>query len=845
MRKLLLFLSIFLVFAGVCRAADITEKWTFGKGNPTGIISLGSSYTDESQYLPDGWYMMSKLQNQSKPYYYIDPNFGQDGLPALKGVNPMSSTPSKDVIVLPVKAGKVLFNLKLSDKTYIEVATIRLYNVTKSGDTWTLGSQIADKEFSETSTPAISRNGFTLVSFDVPTDGYIGFVLGNLAYILDVRNTYQGASTTYSVSGTVVDDENNPVGDAKVSIQGKSALTAADGTFSVPEVSEGEGTLTVSKEGYTGTTQTVTVSGADLTGVKVVLTPIVSGVKGYLMDDNLAKLVAPAKITITDDSGKVYATAETTAVNPNYEMTFKGAVPASLKVNIESDYYTSTSITWAPTVGQIYQRNFVINRKRLNPVVAVKDASGNAVTGAAVTMTAKDDASETLTFAESSTQGSYTYTARPYFYAHQALDKQYVVTVTHADYKDYTSDAFAFSGNDKTVNAVLEAYGPTVFKGYVWNSIDNQPLAGVNVSLSLPDTPTAVASTEAGVDGAYTLSVQGALADRYVLSFTTDDFENRTVDIKAPQRGTIYVNNIVMQAVMLTFTAKVQNASGEAIADAKLNFNGKDLEAAEGVFTTQVPAYASYWDEYDVKVSANGYEPLETKVIFNGESVDKTFTLEESMLTFTAKVQNAAGDLITDAIVEFDGNALEAADGVYTAKVGVVTSAGKSYAVVVSAPGYQAVNETVQFDGQSVDKTFTLEEQTVKFTACVNDADGNSLDGATVTISDGQNSEELTAEGNGIYSIEYGMVTAGNTQYTVTIVKDGYVSPEPFTFSFNGEDVSRTFLLQKEAGISSIFGDADGELRVYDLTGRRIAVENLSELRSGIYVVNGVKIAIR
>lgn len=406
MRKFLLFLSIFVAFAGICRAAEITQKWTFDKGNPTSQISLGSSYTDESQYLPDGWFMMARMTNQSKPYYYISPTMGQDGLPALKGLG-TSNNSSKDAIVLPVKAGKLSFNLKLNEQTFQTKATIDLYNVTQSGDTWTLGSKIISKEFTESSEPAINRDNFTLVSFDVAADGYIGFILQNNSYILDARNVYEGAETTYTVSGTVVDDEGNPVGDAKVAVQGKSAQTAADGTFSVAEVGEGESTLIVSKDGYTATSQTVTVSGGDLTGVNVVLNPIVSGVKGRLMDDNLDNLVAAATITIADGDGNVYGTAQTTASDPNYEITFKGAVPSSLKVTIESDYYSNSTITWNPVVGQIYQRNFVINRKKLNPVVALKDAAGNPVSGATVTLTAKDDASDTRTFSESSTKGSY------------------------------------------------------------------------------------------------------------------------------------------------------------------------------------------------------------------------------------------------------------------------------------------------------------------------------------------------------------------------------------------------------------------------------------------------------
>ena len=181
----------------------------------------------------------------------------------------------------------------------------------------------------------------------------------------------------------------------------------------------------------------------------------------------------------------------------------------------------------------------------------------------------------------------------------------------------------------------------------------------------------------------------------------------------------------------------------------------------------------------------------------------------------------------------------------FTTKVGMLASADKEYTVVVRADGYESSTETVVFSGESIDRTFTLKEMLVTFTAVVNDTDGNPLEGAKVTISDGETTEELEYEGRGYYSVEYGVIEAGSKTYTVVVSKEGYVAPEPFSFSFNGESVSKTFLLEKESGISSIGADNDDTLRVYDLMGRRIEVENLSQLSSGLYIVNGVKTAIR
>jgi hypothetical protein len=83
---------------------------------------------------------------------------------------------------------------------------------------------------------------------------------------------------TFTVSGTVSETApttSTRVPEAEVQLSGGVATgTAADGTFTIPNVANGTYTLRVAKASFETTTQTVTVSGANVSGVNVNLLPV-------------------------------------------------------------------------------------------------------------------------------------------------------------------------------------------------------------------------------------------------------------------------------------------------------------------------------------------------------------------------------------------------------------------------------------------------------------------------------------------------------------------------------------------------------------------------------------------
>jgi hypothetical protein len=85
-------------------------------------------------------------------------------------------------------------------------------------------------------------------------------------------------TATFTVSGTVFETAptaSTRVGDAEVQLTGGVATgSVTDGTFTIPNVANGTYTLRVAKAGYETQTRSVTVAGANVSGIQVNLLPV-------------------------------------------------------------------------------------------------------------------------------------------------------------------------------------------------------------------------------------------------------------------------------------------------------------------------------------------------------------------------------------------------------------------------------------------------------------------------------------------------------------------------------------------------------------------------------------------
>ena len=103
---------------------------------------------------------------------------------------------------------------------------------------------------------------------DGESQGITSMLISNLHY------TGQTEVEAYTVSGTVTDEDNSPVADAVVTVSSDKhndeTTTDDQGVYSL-ELPNGSYTLTVSKEGYDEVTETVEVSGADISNKDITL----------------------------------------------------------------------------------------------------------------------------------------------------------------------------------------------------------------------------------------------------------------------------------------------------------------------------------------------------------------------------------------------------------------------------------------------------------------------------------------------------------------------------------------------------------------------------------------------
>ena len=86
--------------------------------------------------------------------------------------------------------------------------------------------------------------------------------------VWDIHYTGQTEVEAYTLSGTVTDEDNNPVAGASVAVSGDTysdeTTTDGQGVYSL-ELPDGSYTLTVSKEGYTDVEDSVTINGSNAT----------------------------------------------------------------------------------------------------------------------------------------------------------------------------------------------------------------------------------------------------------------------------------------------------------------------------------------------------------------------------------------------------------------------------------------------------------------------------------------------------------------------------------------------------------------------------------------------------
>lgn len=735
--------------------------------------------------LPDGWYMMYDNDLATPDANTSKPRSGKYCVAQI-GQWPQNSGYTA-TLIFPAKAGTVsAWALAYGYSQYVSVT---FYKMTQTGTgTFSYGTELASYTYSNGDITSTYKE----LSATLDEDGYVGLKFC-CVYIDDISNTYEVAPTTHAVSGTVKDANGAALSGATVTLTpgSYSATTDADGAFALADVPEGDYTATASLAGYTSASTSVSVA-ADVTGVALTLSPVVTTVSGIITkynSDNSTSPLANATVVLRERTSQAEVASTVSGADGSFSISITGAIAADGKYQLvpthayyKFDYvYRNVTLTEGQTTSDV---SITLDPIKLKYVFTVTDAAtAEPINDATVTVSADGAAATAATYTYN---GTYTYSGEAEWIAGIT---SFSATIAREGYKTQTR---TFTFDDEPASISLTKYNATVFSGEVSDS-DAEilvPLANVSLYAYNEDAEepyTLVGTTVTDEEGAFTLSLDGEVVSTYKLTVTCEHYRDFELTIENVEREGSYYRICDLTPIYYTYTFDITDAqTGEAVPNTDAEVT---VTAPDGHFTTVVNVGAGSWslieaeydlcdEEYVLHVSIPGYQHLDYNFTIAGEEGSEELSLDPVLYTFTATVVDIDTEVaIDDAVITIgDEVLLPDAEGLYTFTVRALDYDGSEFTATASAEKYEDVSYAF---------TFSDEQPAVSYDFNLKRVTGVS---------------DISADGNGV------MLRGGSL----------YIS---------------------------------GDARVYDTMGRlvrnvRAASGEAVNLRPGVYIVNGTKVRI-
>lgn len=713
MRKFLLLslLSVILTAIGFSASArTVTDEFTFNKKKVTATTAITTA--NYSEYMPEGW---SILGNNDYSWDLL-PAETEDGNQILKCKISTSWKLDRHMCIYAHK-GTLTFNIKSTSQW--SNPALNVWSVIENNGTKTIdkNSQIADETISD------AADKYKSVNVTILKDGYYAFNTPT-GQIISVTNTYESQAATYSVSGKICGEQSEPLEGALVSIGTHSATTDAEGKYTITEVESGTHTLSVSLDEYSTETKDIIVADADLEVGDIYLSFILTLIQGYLQSDYNGEWHRVLGGHIALYHGNTWiATNPVSYDDGSYQIILKGNVESEYTMKITSPFFQETEYeVTGVTRGAIVERNPAITAIKLEFKANVKDNKDNIISGASVVLTR--EGGETLTAAETSTQGEYIIQK---LLAHEVCDYEYNYTVTAEGYPEATGTVI-FRGKNQSIDVTLVKPEPTVISGKVTDE-NGVALSGAHVTLTMADQEAAFGTVDTDSEGLYSFSSFDITAPCSILVEATY-YAPYTQQVDALENGALNNIDIQLTPITFTYTGIVKNEAGELLTNAAIKLDGEDLTAnEEGLFVKVVKAMDVYDREVPVVISCYGYDTKEvTLPIF--DDVVATYFLAESTNTAIIKVVDEQQNAIEDAVVTVtpeEGETITPAnwgEGTYGLTLRLLADNGKNYTVSVSAPNYESNETTFTYNGEDVEVTVELAAIHNGINSILNDANG-------------------------------------------------------------------------------------------------------------------------
>ena len=394
-----------------------------------------------------------------------------------------------------------------------------------------------------------------------------------------------------SISGKVADVSGRALSAAAVAYSGGSAITDANGNYSLTNVAAGSQTLTASLAGYVSVSQSVSVTTNQSTTQNFTLTLATGTISGTVT--NSATNAALPGVTVSYAGGSAITSA-------SGAYTLANVAPGSWTLTFALSGYGSSSQTVTVVAGQTAAANASLTATPGAITGKITNASG----GAAI-------AGATVSYAGGSTTTDSTGT---YTLSNVAPGSQ-SVTVQAAGFTSKTQSVTVNAGSTATLNVALTATTATL-TGKITNASSGSGLSGATVS---------VAGKTATSNSSGVYSVTGVATGTYTMTVTLKGWTNGTASINAVG-GTTVTTNIPLATTGIV-TGTVKKASGSLDSGVTVTLTGGVIPTTTTVTTNSSGVYKTGWipvGAYTVTISQSGHT---TKSATTSVSTGKTTTL--------------------------------------------------------------------------------------------------------------------------------------------------------------------------------------------------------------------------
>lgn len=783
--QLLMVLAVLLFCALPGRAETKTTTWTFP--NTTGYLMAN----DYQSYLPAGWVWDNPNDGC---YWRIAAKAGQYGL-----VTPLAS----DI----EQAGHMIVYLHKGTLAFPKCGyianqpgnTFTLNKVTKDGENYTIGDAVKENL-------VVTLNTFMINApfnpVEVPEDGYYTFTFAKPTLLVQIENTFEAtAAAMYSVSGNVIDEDNNAVAGAEVSIADKTTTTDDTGAFSIEDIEEGAYSLIVKKDGFRDKVVPVDLNqDVELKDIQITLPISTLTISVYGPD---YKPLPGASVTLY---GSAQQEIESKVSDSD------GKVVFSIKGQVENPYsYTIT----APGMALYTRSDIELVQGGDSPRLAYMQSAPSVVN---VTVT-KNGEPYNGAYCYLYDEDYLTYPDSAQARAQGMTDEEGKLTLSYTGtiYNPYTLKTTATGCEDVLKELTLVA-GETIdvnveitdiiytFNAKVVTGADNTPVTGATVEIYSGDTLLYTATE--GEDGNYGVAEVTDLmvnGKTLTLKVTKDGYNTYTEDFAFD--GNVDKTVELVEATY-TFNVQVVNAADQAaIAGAKVEiFDGGTLlftaaEGEDGNYSVAEPIKAIDVEgkTLTLKVEKADFKPYSEEITLTGNYDGKVELQAYGATVLTGKVTIAAsGEVAEDiqlTLTPAVGEAMETEvdkDGTYT--FSIAGAPAVSYTLAAQSQYYKEFTETVTdlVRGETKEINIALEDIIYSYTAIVVDAETKA------NVKDVQfmfNDTELTPNADGEYTTSVTAWFVGHNTPVVQISAPYYEELAKQPVFFYGQDVETTYEL--------------------------------------------------